>query len=391
MNFALFYHSVVSDWNHGNAHFLRGYATELVERGHSVVIHEPRGGWSLENLRAEQGMAPTAEYLRKFPLLSSRFYDPDTLDLDSALDGVDVAIVHEWSSPAFVARIGRHRARTGAYRLLFHDTHHRSSTRVHEMSGYDLSGFDGVLAFGEVIRRNYLERGWARRAWTWHEAADTRVFAPVRGIVPEVDLVWIGNWGDGEREAELEEFLLKPVRDLKLRARIHGVRYPESARRALAEAGIEHAGWIPNFRVPDAFGRARVTVHVPRRPYREALRGVPTIRVFEALACGIPLISAPWDDAERLFRPGSDYLVARDAAEMREHLSTLLAHPDLARSMAERGLATVLARHTCAHRVEELSAVLDELGVDELRSRARDSRAAALGQRARPVPASKER
>jgi spore maturation protein CgeB len=131
-------------------------------------------------------------------------------------------------------------------------------------------------------------------------------------------------------------------------------------------------------------------VHVPRRPYRDALPGVPTIRVFEALACGIPLISAPWEDAERLFRTGRDYLVARDSAEMREHLSMLLAHPEVARPMAERGRATVLAQHTCAHRVDELSAVLDELGVAERSAGVRASPPTGLGSRTRPVPASKE-
>ena len=56
--------------------------------------------------------------------------------------------------------------------------------------------------------------------------------------------------------------------------------------------------------MPEVFARFRVTVHVPRRPYVEALPGIPTIRVFEALACGIPLVCAPWDDAEGLFTPG---------------------------------------------------------------------------------------
>ena len=52
-------------------------------------------------------------------------------------------------------------------------------------------------------------------------------------------------------------------------------------------------------------------MHVPRGPYAEALPGIPTIRVFEALACGIPLVSAPWDDCEGLFQPGRDYLSRR--------------------------------------------------------------------------------
>ncbi|HVL59385.1 MAG TPA: glycosyltransferase, partial [Burkholderiaceae bacterium] len=175
------------------------------------------------------------------------------------------------------------------------------------------------------------------------------------------DLVWIGNWGDDERTAELKEFLLDPVSRLRLRARVHGVRYPEQAQRRLAAAAIEYCGWIANHDVPRVFARFAVTVHVPRRPYATALPGIPTIRVFEALACGIPLVSAPWDDVEGLFEPGADFLVARDGAQMRRHLRDVLGDPALASALAERGRATILARHTCAHRVDELLAIHREL------------------------------
>ena len=95
-------------------------------------------------------------------------------------------------------------------------------------------------------------------------------------------------------------------------------------------------------------------VHVPRGPYVAALPGIPTIRPFEALACGLPLISAPWNDAEGLFTPGEDFLVVRDGTEMRRTLRTLLADPERARELAAHGLETVRARHTCAHRAAEL-------------------------------------
>ncbi|MBD0289047.1 MAG: glycosyltransferase, partial [Flavisolibacter sp.] len=55
MNIVLFYHSLLSDWNHGNAHFLRGVATELILRGNNVTIYEPKGGWSLSNLKKDYG------------------------------------------------------------------------------------------------------------------------------------------------------------------------------------------------------------------------------------------------------------------------------------------------------------------------------------------------
>ncbi|MDC0678896.1 CgeB family protein [Sorangium atrum] len=366
MRIALFCHSLLSDWNHGNAHFLRGVVTELAERGHEVRAFEPRDAWSLQNLVADHGDAPLREVREVYPRVDPIRYDLASLDLDEALEGTSLVIVHEWSEPELVARIGAHRARAprAPYRLLFHDTHHRSVTDPGAMARYDLTRYDGVLAFGRVIRDLYLARRWARRAFVWHEAADVRVFRPRRGAGPERDLVWIGNWGDEERTRELDAFLIGPARDLGLSAHVYGVRYPEHARAALDAAGIEHRGWLPNYRAPEAFARARVTVHVPRRPYVASLPGIPTIRPFEAMACAIPLICSPWSDAEGLFSPGLDYLVARDGDQMKRHLAALLAEPALAAELAERGRRTILARHTCAHRVDELLAISAELGVE---------------------------
>ncbi len=273
----------------------------------------------------------------------------------------DVVIVHEWTDPVLVARIGMARQAGGRFTLLFHDTHHRAVSASGEIGAMDLSGYDGVLAFGEALRERYLATGWGRQVWTWHEAADDVLFHPIEGEPEEGDLVWIGNWGDGERAAELAEYLIDPVRDLSLRATVRGVRYPPKARKALKAAGIHYGGWVANAEAPRTFARHRVTVHIPRRPYVEALPGIPTIRPFEALACGIPLVSAPWDDAEGLFRPG-DFLWARDGDEMRTHLHHLIHDPAARAEQAARGLETIRARHTCRHRVDELSAILDRLG-----------------------------
>ena len=368
MRIALFCHSLRSDYNHGNAHFLRGVACELDARGHEVRVFEPEDAWSAVRLEEEHGPAALDAARAAYPRLAPVRYDPAALDLDRALDGVDLVLVHEWSDPDLVGRVGAHRARGARYRLLFHDTHHRLVTDPAAMARYDLSAYDGVLAFGRALRDLYRFRGLAARAWVWHETADVRVFGPLPGVVKERDLVWIGNYGDGERARELQEFLFGPVKALGLAARLHGVRYPPEALAALADARIEHAGWLPNFLVPDAFARARVTVHVPRAPYAAALPGIPTIRVFEALACGIPLVSAPWSDAEELFTPGSDYLEARSGAEMERQLLALLTDPALATRIAEHGRQTVLARHTCAHRVDELLAIVAELDASPPRS-----------------------
>jgi spore maturation protein CgeB len=361
MRVVVFCHSLISDWNHGNAHFLRGIGGELIARGHQVAFFEPEDAWSVQGLLAEQGDAPIARFHHAYPELFSTRYRLETLDLDEALDEADVVLVHEWNDPELVRRLGEQR-RTGRFRLLFHDTHHRAATAPEEMAHYDLRDYDGVLAFGEVIRQLYLERGWARRAFTWHEAADARRFRPIQGTSHFSDVVWIGNWGDGERTAELREFLLGPVEALGLRGRVHGVRYPQEARAELAASGLELAGWIPNFVVPLAYALVGATVHIPRRPYARALPGIPTIRVFEALACGVPLVCAPWDDVEGLFSPGQDFLMARNGREMTRCLRFLLRDQDAAREQARRGRETILRRHTCGHRVDELFAVVAALG-----------------------------
>jgi spore maturation protein CgeB len=361
MRLVLFCHSLVSDWNHGNAHFLRGVVGELRRRGHEVLALEPANGWSRLSLLQDQGRAALDEITSAIPGLRSTLYDPDALDLDEALDGADVVLVHEWTPPELVGRVGRHRAASGRYVLLFHDTHHRSATAPEELSAYPLDGYDGVLAFGEVIRQRYLEQGWASRAYTWHEAADTTIFRPLPAPAHRGDLVWVGNWGDEERSRELYEFLMDPVGELGLSATVHGVRYPDEAVAMLRARGIAYEGWLPNHAVPRAFAAHRATVHVPRRPYARALPGIPTIRVFEALACGIPLVSAPWSDAEGLFRPGQDFLVARDGEHCKRLLRSVLSDVALAEAVATSGLHTIRSRHTCRHRVDELFAIVDEI------------------------------
>jgi spore maturation protein CgeB len=164
MRILLFYHSLVSDWNHGNAHFLRGIASELLARGHDVEVYEPRDSWSRINLIAREGPGADEAVFEVYPQLKavSHRYDRDSIDLDRLLDGADLVLVHEWNDPSLVAAIGRRR-RTGGFKLLFHDTHHRSVSDPAAIGDYDLRDYDGVLAFGALIRDLYRDKGWAPR------------------------------------------------------------------------------------------------------------------------------------------------------------------------------------------------------------------------------------
>ncbi len=367
LNIHYFAHSWVSDWNHGNAHFLRGLARQLIRMGHRVTCYEQLGSWSLSNLVRQEGeraIDAIDGFRHVYPDLNIQFFNNDGGFAEFAqeqLRHADLVIVHEWNDPIVVNTILGLKQKLG-FRALLHDTHHRAYTSAGEILKFRLDLFDGVLAFGEAIRRIYVEGFGIARGWVFHEAADVDAFHPLP-LEKRDDVVWIGNWGDEERTRELNEFLITPAMHLKHRTfAVHGVRYPDAARRALANAGIDYRGYIPNLRAPEAYGCSRLALHVPRRQYTNGLSGIPTIRVFESLACGAPLLCSPWTDAEGLFRPGEDYLCVADGKAMVGEIERLLHDEGARRQIADNGLQTIRNRHTCAHRAQQLLEICDELG-----------------------------
>jgi spore maturation protein CgeB len=269
-------------------------------------------------------------------------------------------LLHEWNEPKVVNSVLALKEKHG-FAALFHDSHHRAHTNAGEILKFHLHLVDGVLAFGEAIRRIYVDGFGISHAWTFHEAADVEQFHPLRRK-KLIDAVWIGNWGDEERSHELEEFLIGPAAAIPdIRVVAHGVRYPELAVKRLAEAKVEYRGYLPNLFSPQVYSESFVALHIPRRQYANGLAGIPTIRVFEALACGIPLVCSPWIDAENLFRPGQDYMVVSNGKEMTAELRHLLRDPKARHQLAENGLQTVRERHTCAHRARELVSIYEEI------------------------------
>jgi spore maturation protein CgeB len=366
LHFRFFAHSWVSDWNHGNAHFLRGLVRALISMGHDVRCYEQLGSWSLNNLIKEGEAAVHAidDFRRAYPELDIRFYNNDDSLYEFAeqeLKGADVVVIHEWNEPRVVNTILSLKKEFG-FRALFHDTHHRAYTSARDILRFHLHRFDGVLAFGEAIRALYTDGFGIQRAWTFHEAADIEAFVPMPAT-KDIDVLWIGNWGDEERTRELEEFLIEPAAVLSGRKFVaHGVRYPGVAREKLAAAGIEYRGYLPNLKAPGVYAQSMLSLHVPRRQYANGLSGIPTIRVFEALACGTPLLCSPWQDVEGLFRPGQDYLIVPDGAAMRAEIRRLLADEAARNQIAANGLDTIRKRHTCAHRAQQLIEICEELG-----------------------------
>jgi spore maturation protein CgeB len=368
LDIRIFAHSFVSDWNHGNAHFLRGLARSLMKMGHQVRAYEELGAWSLTNLvkqEQERSIDAIDDFRRRFKDLPVHFYrnDAGLADyLTKQLRGADVVIIHEWSEPKVVNTILSLKEQLG-FRVLFHDTHHRAYTDAGKILRFHIQLFDGVLAFGEAIRRIYADGFGVEKVWTFHEAADVDSFYPL----PQektTDVLWIGNWGDEERSRELNEFLIQPAAAAAATGRkvvVHGVRYPEHALKALLDAGIEYRGYLPNLMTPSAYAGSRISLHVPRQQYANGLSGIPTIRVFEALACGATVVWSPWEDVENLFRPGDDFVLVPNGKAMQAELTHLLSDEAACKQISANGLETIRQRHTCDHRAQQLTQICQEL------------------------------
>ena len=240
MQVVLFCHSLVSCWNHGNAHFLRGVVRELQARGHAVAGAragrrlEPAATWCASRARRRSSAIGAP-----FPPDCVPTYARRALDLEQALDGADLVLVHEWND----ARADRAaRPPPSRRRALPAPVPRHPSPGAHPARG------DGALPARRLRRRARLRRGAARDLpapaagrgapgpGTRRPTCAASSRCPARA--PELDLVWIGNWGDDERTAELHEFLLEPVR----RPRPQSARSMASAIRTGRCAGCAAGG-----------------------------------------------------------------------------------------------------------------------------------------------------
>lgn len=365
LRFALFCHSIISDWNHGNAHFLRGLIRSLQRMGHSVIALEEEGNWSLSNLLRDHGPATVQEFQRRFPFIDHESYvlgGRAHLEgwLTDLLQQVDVCLVHEWNPPELVKAIGETASRLGVT-AIFHDTHYRALTEPDRIRQMGLESYSAILAYGPTIAEIYRRSVSGPEVVVYHEGADTDLFRPL-ALPKSRDVVFVGNWGDDDRNQSTRQNFIDQSRALPdLSFSLFGVRYPREVLAELQDAGVSFGGWLPNYLAPKMYAASRMTVHIPRKEYLQTLTGTPTIRVFEALACGIPLVSAGWRDNGELFTEGGDYLSVDSPSQMTEALRWLASDLTARERIGSQGRATILARHTCRHRAEELVEVVERL------------------------------
>jgi spore maturation protein CgeB len=236
-----------------------------------------------------------------------------------------------------------------------------------------VSNYDLYLSFtgGPTLRVLEQEFG-SPRARPLYCSVDPQAYFP-EPHAPKWHLGYLGTYS-ADRQPALDELLLKPAAQWKEgRFVVAGPQYPKTIPWPKNAERVEH---LPPKKHRGFYNRQRFTLNITRADMIAAGYS-PSVRLFEAAACGTPIISDSWPGLETFFVPGEEVLTARTSAEM---LHLLQETPrETATQIGAAARAKVLAHHTAAHRAQELESYLCEvLGVTPMPVARRRS-AARLG------------
>jgi spore maturation protein CgeB len=351
MKLVIFGLTVSSSWGNGHATLWRGLLKALSARGHHVVfferdvpyyamnrdLHALRDGtlvlypdWE-QNLPAARAHladadvamvtsyqadgVPATELVLESPAAVKVFYDLDTpVTLDALASGKDVAY----------------------------------------LGPRGLADFDLVLSYtgGDALEQ-LRSRLSARRVAPLYGHVDPDVHRPVAPDEDSrADLSYLGTYAE-DRQAALERLFIQAAQRLpEQRFLIGGAQYPQEFPWA---GNIWFRKHLPPEQHPAFFSASRFTLNVTRRAMAE-MGWCPSGRLFEAAACGCPVISDAWEGLDAFFAPGDEIVIARDT----DDVVRAMRMPDAERdALARRARERTLDEHTSARRAAELESLLD--------------------------------
>ena len=342
--------SITSSWGNGHATNYRALARELSARGHEVLFLErdmpwyeahrdlPEPPWgrtalygSLEELEEHAADVAAAE------LIVVGSYVPEGVAVaEWALKHAGGAVAfYDIDTPITLAKLRQD------------DTEYLSPALV--------GRFDLYLSFtGGPTLRVLEEEFGARRALAFYCLVDPEAYRP-RQKTPSWDLGYLGTYSD-DRQPLLERLLIEPA--LRLPEGDFAVAGPQYPSEIEWPGNVERIEHVAPAEHPGFYASQRFTLNVTRARMREA-GWSPSVRLFEAAACAVPVISDRWDGLDQIFTPGEEILVADSADDVVRYLGETGEDKRLA--LGERARARVLAEHTAERRCEQLEAEVAEV------------------------------
>jgi spore maturation protein CgeB len=342
--------SITSSWGNGHATTYRSLVRELAALGHRVTFLERDVPWYSSQRDLADPPFCSVELYRSLDELRDEFEetvrDSDAVVVGSYVpDGVavgdwvletarEVTAFYDIDTPVTLAKLAR-----ADYEYL---------------SPEQISRYRLYLSFtgGPVLDRLEREYGAARALPLYCSFDPTLYYFEERE--PLWDLGYMGTYSE-DRQPTLNELLLEPARQWS--EGLFVVAGPQYPAEIEWPANVQRVDHLPPSDHRDFYNSQRFTLNVTRADMIRAGYS-PSVRLFEAAACGVPVISDYWPGLEEFFVPDEEILIAESAKDSLVILQT--ATDTGRRRIGERAKARVLSEHTAAHRAAQLESYLIE-------------------------------
>jgi spore maturation protein CgeB len=361
MKIVIFGLTISSSWGNGHATLWRGLSGALAKRGHRIVFFEKDvpyyasnrdlvdlpGGELVLYSGWEQVWRRAAEAIADADVAMVTSYCPDGLVAsDLVLDrGRGARVFYDLDTPITLSRL-------------------QAGEDVGYIGPQGLGGFDLVLSYtgGGVLDVLRAELG-ARRVAALYGHVDPDVHRPAAPLDHyRADLSYLGTYA-ADRQATLESLLVEPARRRERRRfLIGGAQYPTDFPWSDNIYFVRH---LPPSEHAAFFSSSRLTLNVTRQAMA-AMGWCPSGRLFEASACGTPVLSDWWEGLDSFFVPGQEILVARTAEDA---VAALDLDESERRRIARAGRERTLDEHTSERRAQEFETLVEAArGPDSTRS-----------------------
>jgi spore maturation protein CgeB len=356
--------SITSSWGNGHATTYRGLIRELASRGHRVLFLERDVPWYSSTRDMPSPPFCQLELYSEIDELERRFA--------GRVATADAVIVGSYV-PQGVA-VGEWVLSTAAGTTAFYDIDTPITLAGLAAGGCDyldrdqVARYDLYLSFsgGPTLRKLEGDFG-SPLARALHCSVDPALHSP-REVATRWDLGYLGTYS-ADRQPSVDLLLVSTARRVADgRFVVAGAQYPPTLGWPGNVDRIDH---VEPREHAEFYSAQRFTLNVTRADMIAA-GFAPSVRLFEAAACGVPIISDRWEGVETFFSPGEEILLAADGDEVCRHLREV--EPPRRARIAARARARVLGAHTSAHRAAELELFLAQArSVRERRSKRRKS------------------
>jgi spore maturation protein CgeB len=342
--------SITSSWGNGHASTYRSLIRGLHQRGHRVLFLEQDQPWYANNRDAPILAYCHARLYSDIEELRARY----TQRIQSAAAVIVGSYVHDGRRVCDWV-LDRAQGVKAFYDI---DTPVTLERLKHDSCDYlrasQVPKFDLMLSFtgGPTLTRLESEFG-ARRARALYCSVDVEQHRPA-AMRRDIELGYLGTYSD-DRQPALEELLNEPARRLsKWRFAVAGAQYPASIQWPKNVRRVEH---MPPDKHSLFYSRQRFTLNLTRADMRRAGYS-PSVRLFEAAACGTPIISDDWVGLDEVLTPGKEILLARTAEDVVTYLQSLSDAE--ARQLAAAARDRIGAQHSSSQRAAELESYISE-------------------------------